>query len=206
MKGLVIMARGKEVHLRFNDEEYEKLKASAKSVDMPLARYIRFMAMHGEVKEYNMKIVQDVRMEMRKIGTNINQIAAMVNASQVVTDVDLKSIKRECNRLTDLIEKWLKPLDFPTRTSAAARVPKVTAPVNVDIPQTIKLLKSAAETNIDDLKLPTAAYNNIRRKGIITCGMLAAYLSNDNNAYIGDYVIKAVSESIRTYTANMKRS
>lgn len=199
------MARGKEVHLRFDDEEYEKLKASAKSVGMPLAKYIRFMAMHGEIKEYNMKIVQDVRMEMRKIGTNINQIAAMVNASQVVTDVDLKTIKRECNRLTDLIEKWLKPLDFPIRTSAAARVPKVTAPVNVDITATIKLLKSAAETNIDDLRLPTAAYNNVRRKGIITCGMLAAYLSDDNNAYIGDYVIKAVSESIHTYTANMKK-
>lgn len=195
------MARGKEVHLRFDNEEYEKLKASAKSVGMPLAKYIRFMAMHGEVKEYNMKIVQDVRMEMRKIGTNINQIAAMVNASQTVTDTDLKSIKREHNRLSELIEKWLKPLDFPTRTSAAARVPKAATTDSVDIAEMIKLLKSAAETNIDDLRLPTAAYNNIRRKGLITCGMLAAYLSNDNNAYIGDYVIKAVSESIHTYTA-----
>lgn len=100
-----------ERHIRYSNDEYEFVKARAQMLNMPVARYIRYISVHGQIKNYDMQIVQDVRMEMRKIGTNINQIAHLANETHSVSAKDVERLKVQVTALSDFLKKWLKPLD-----------------------------------------------------------------------------------------------
>jgi len=97
---------------RASDEEWEKIKTKAREVGMKPCTYVRRMAVHGEIKKYDMKIVNDFRLELIRIGTNINQIATMVNSTNSVYAKDFENMKNEFSELERIARRWLKPLDY----------------------------------------------------------------------------------------------
>ena len=96
---------------RVNDEEWEIIKSKAAAAGMKPCTYVRRMAVEGQVKKFDMKIVNDVRLEMSRIGTNINQIAAMVNTTNSAYAQDVESMKKEFIVLRNVVDKWLLPFD-----------------------------------------------------------------------------------------------
>ncbi|MBR6695976.1 MAG: MobC family plasmid mobilization relaxosome protein [Oscillospiraceae bacterium] len=97
---------------RASADEWEIIKRNAKEVGMKPCTYVRRMAVHGEIKKYDMKIVNDFRLELIRIGTNINQIAKMVNSTNSVYAKDFENMKNEFSELEKIARKWLKPLDY----------------------------------------------------------------------------------------------
>lgn len=96
---------------RASDEEWEIIKRNAKEVGMKPCTYVRRMAVHGEIKKYDMKLVNDVKLEMIRIGTNINQIATMVNSTHSVYVKDFENMQTEFSKLQKVVDKWLQPLE-----------------------------------------------------------------------------------------------
>ncbi len=103
--------RKNEKHIKLNDDELRIILERSKKLNLRVGTYMRLIAVKGEIKEYDMKLVNDVRMEIHRIGVNINQIAQMINRTGQVYENDIKAVKHEFNELKNMIENWLKPLD-----------------------------------------------------------------------------------------------
>lgn len=97
---------------RANDEEWEIIKCRAREVGMKPCTFVRRMSVQGQIKKYDMKIVNDVKLELIRIGTNINQIATMVNSTNTVCQSDIENLKKEFSVMQNVVDKWLKPLDY----------------------------------------------------------------------------------------------
>lgn len=74
------MRKKYEICLRLSQEEKERLESSARRCGLSKTAYLRRLIMGTEVKARPHQEVKDLRMEIHKIGVNINQIARSVNA------------------------------------------------------------------------------------------------------------------------------
>lgn len=93
------------------DEEFELIKLNAMKLNMKVGTYMRVIALKGEIKLFDMKAVNDVRLELHRIGVNVNQIAHMVNETQTVNLSDMQRLEREMSKLKIIMENWLRPLE-----------------------------------------------------------------------------------------------
>lgn len=73
--------------------------------------YVRRIAVQGQIKKFDMRLVNEVKLELIRIGTNINQIATMVNTTNTVYKNDIENLKQEFSVLQNVVSKWLKPLE-----------------------------------------------------------------------------------------------
>ena len=96
---------------RASDEEWDIIKQNAEKVGMKPCTYVRRMAVEGQIKKFDMRAVNDVKLELIRIGTNINQIAAMVNATNSAYSQDVENLKKEIAVLKSVVNNWLKPLE-----------------------------------------------------------------------------------------------
>lgn len=96
---------------RASDEEWEIIKKNAAEVGMKPCTYVRRIAVEGKIKKFDMRLVNEVRLELSRIGTNVNQIAAMVNTTSSVYSQDMESLKKEISTLKNVFNTWLQPLD-----------------------------------------------------------------------------------------------
>ena len=97
--------------IRASDEEWEIIKKNAAEVGMKPCTYVRRIAVDGKIKKFDMRLVNDVRLELIRIGTNVNQIAAMVNTTNSVYSQDVENLKKEIATLKNVLNTWLQPLD-----------------------------------------------------------------------------------------------
>lgn len=98
-------------NFRVSDEEWEIIKCKATSAGMKPCTYVRRMAVEGKLKKYDMKIVNDVRLEMYRIGTNLEQISKIVSQSNPAYNSDMEELKKEYIKMKNTLNKWLKPFD-----------------------------------------------------------------------------------------------
>ena len=91
----------KHMHVRFKPTEIEAVKARAKALGMTVSKYIRLIAVNGEVVDYRHLI--PLQHELRKIGNNINQVAAMGNKLGYMTDKQSAFVVGELKRLKNII-------------------------------------------------------------------------------------------------------
>ena len=79
-----IIKKSKNVTIRFDQETYDKIEASARAADLSVSEYIRRMVIKGKVV-VKQEIIAEVPMlkklitEFGKIGSNLNQIAHHYN-------------------------------------------------------------------------------------------------------------------------------
>ena len=74
------MQRKYEICLRLSQEEKVRLEANARSCGLSKTAYLRRLILGTQVKARPSQEIKDLRMEVHKIGVNINQIARSVNA------------------------------------------------------------------------------------------------------------------------------
>lgn len=93
-----------------SDEEEYLMKIKSEAVGMNASDYIRHLIVGYKPKEKPPEQFYEDIKSIRKIGNNINQIARIANAKNIV---DVPHLKKEINQLDELIveikTKYLRP-------------------------------------------------------------------------------------------------
>lgn len=103
--------RNIEKHIRLTKEEYEIICKRSEKMRVSAGRYIRTIAVQGEVKIFSLKELNDVYRALNRIGVNLNQIAAVVNSSGSVYQKDMEDLQAQMKELRIVVEDWLEPLE-----------------------------------------------------------------------------------------------
>ena len=101
-------------HIRYDikltDKEAAIVRKKAEALKMPVGRYIRTMAIQGELKIYDLKELQNLLNAFRRIGTNVNQIAAVVNTSGSVYQKDIEDMQEQFKYFNNVMKNYLREL------------------------------------------------------------------------------------------------
>lgn len=81
-----------ELCLRLSQAEKEQLENNAKKCGLSKSVYLRRLIMGTPVKARPSSEIRELRTEVHKIGSNINQIARSINAGQDSTDLVERSL------------------------------------------------------------------------------------------------------------------
>lgn len=94
----------------FSPEEWEQVCKKAEELKMRVGTYIRLIAVKGEIKNINMVSLNELRMEINRIGNNINQIVHLANETKTVTRKDIDSLKKWLAEVKDTLKYWFNKL------------------------------------------------------------------------------------------------
>lgn len=105
--------KGKRVFLTISHADYAHFKEKAAAHGLPLAAYLKSLAMVAVTgKPLISKNAEDRLAEligqMRRIGTNVNQIAHHANAAQKLTFGETLDVKKNLRELEKRITAFLK--------------------------------------------------------------------------------------------------
>ena len=93
--------------VKLNDAELEIVKKKAALVKMPVGRFLRVMAMKGEVKIYDLHELMALKRALNAIGNNLNQIAAVANTSGSIYKKDIEDMQSQFSYFKDAIKSYL---------------------------------------------------------------------------------------------------
>lgn len=94
----------------FSPEEWDQVCGMAEDLGMRVGTYIRVMAAKGEIKKINMFSLNELRLEISRIGNNINQIVHLANETQTVTRKDVELLTRYLRDIRKLLKDWISSL------------------------------------------------------------------------------------------------
>ena len=77
-------AREKVVPVRFHDAEWEYLRELAESCGLPTSTYLREIALGYQPKERPSQVEEAAVYHLAKIGANLNQLQAKINAGSIL--------------------------------------------------------------------------------------------------------------------------
>ena len=97
--------------IRFSREEWEMICRKAEEAELKPSAYVRWTALHGQVKVYNTDLVNDMLVQFNSIGILINQIAKVVNMTGSVFKKDIEDIQQQMKNLTVVIDSYLKQFE-----------------------------------------------------------------------------------------------
>ncbi|HEM3587020.1 TPA: MobC family plasmid mobilization relaxosome protein [Streptococcus suis] len=105
-----------QMKFRVTEEEKAEIKNRMESVNIKhFEKYARFMMAKGEVKLIDFPALKALRLEVNRIGTNINQVAKRVNENGSVSLEDiaeLKAYQRELDqKINQLINDELRKVE-----------------------------------------------------------------------------------------------
>lgn len=102
--------RKKRIHFMVNDYEHELIMQHVKeSGSSTIREYMLDMALKGCVVNVNFDELREVNYELKKIGTNINQIAHKVNTNDAATVSDVKKLQEDWRSVMRIISmKFLR--------------------------------------------------------------------------------------------------
>lgn len=91
----------RQIKFRVSDQEFEKLKQTAETLEMTVPTFAKKRAMDFELKPPKTKQADMVLVtrELRAIGNNVNQITRRVNTENILVMDELKAIKEELNQI-----------------------------------------------------------------------------------------------------------
>jgi len=105
--------KGRRITLTLSDSEYSKLKSKAKNHGMPLATYMK-VAVHS-YHELNLIYPRGIEEKLssligqiRRIGTNINQMARHVNSVQSVAWGELREVRASLKELEKRLNDFIR--------------------------------------------------------------------------------------------------
>lgn len=99
-----IRIREKEIRVKVTEEELQYAKDKANYCNMTMSEYIRNIIVKGCVIKLDTVGIKELTLELNRIGTNINQIAKVVNETQgqnIKNDMD--SLVREFSEMQQVI-------------------------------------------------------------------------------------------------------
>ena len=102
--------RHNRIGIKLNDEELAIMKRKADFMKMPVGRCVRILAVQGEVKYCDLKELGAVKRSFLSIGNNLNQIAAVANASGSVYQKDIEDLQAEYKYFRDVMKNYLSEI------------------------------------------------------------------------------------------------
>ena len=106
------MNRNIVMKFRATEEEADEIKRKAAAAGMNVSRFLRTSAVKSQVVLYNTANIYGLRSDIRRIGTNINQIAMVANSNRSVYLSDVRELRKQLNEMSGSIAEHLKPLSY----------------------------------------------------------------------------------------------
>lgn len=104
------LKRKRQIKTRVNDEEFAIILEKSKLTNLSINKYLKKIAVDGEIYVQDLKSIHDLIFEINKIGQNINQIAKWANGHGGVNPSDVNYLKRQVESIWQLLKlKILKP-------------------------------------------------------------------------------------------------
>ena len=106
------MNRTTIMKFRATEEEAAEIRRKANAAGMTVSRFLRTAAVNSQVVLYNTADIYGLRSDLRRIGTNINQIAMVANSNKSVYLSDVRELQKQLNEMNRSIAEHLKPLSY----------------------------------------------------------------------------------------------
>jgi hypothetical protein len=101
--------------INFKKSDWEQIQNRASICKMSPTKYIREMALNGEIKFYNNERINELSVQLSHIGTNINQIVHLANKIRSVNKTDIESLELHMKRIDEAINDWCKPFNYEVK-------------------------------------------------------------------------------------------
>ena len=98
----------KQVHRKevdFSLEEWAEVERRAAACHTKTGTYIKYIAVHGEMKVYDMEKIVPLLNGMRIISNNINQIAKKANETNNIYAGDVEKLREEVSKLSHTLSQ-----------------------------------------------------------------------------------------------------
>ena len=105
------MAKDKRIYIRISENELDIIRENAEKAKMSVSKYIRLIAIKGEIKQYDFRTLNAFIIEIGRIGTNINQITALINRTQKVLTADYENLFKEFRSLNKKFDYFLSDFE-----------------------------------------------------------------------------------------------
>ena len=106
------MNRNIVMKFRATEEEAGEIRRKAVAAGMTVSRFLRTSAVKSQVALYKIADIYGLRSDLRRIGTNINQIAMVANSNKSVYQSDVRELKKQFSELSEKLNEHLKPLSY----------------------------------------------------------------------------------------------
>ena len=93
--------------VKLTDEELAVVKRKAKFAKMPVGRFLRVMAVKGELKYFDLKEILALKRALESIANNVNQVAKVVNSTGSVYQKDIEELQEEFKYFKKAIKNYL---------------------------------------------------------------------------------------------------
>ena len=93
--------------VKLTDEELAVVKRKAKFAKMPVGRFLRVMAVKGELKYFDLKEILALKRALESIANNVNQVAKVVNSTGLVYQKDIEELQEEFKYFKAAIKNYL---------------------------------------------------------------------------------------------------
>ena len=97
----------KEKKVTFDLNEWAEIERRAAACHTKTGTYIKYIALHGKMKVYDVEKVVPVLNGMRIISNNINQIAKKANETNNIYARDVEKLKEEVQNLCHMLSQDL---------------------------------------------------------------------------------------------------
>lgn len=101
------MKRDRFIKFRMNAEEEHEINKRANSAGMSLSEYVRKSAVLNNFTVFDTGELYQLNSALRRIGVNINQIAAVANSTNNIYADDVSCLTRQMQEISDLVHDTL---------------------------------------------------------------------------------------------------
>ena len=140
--------RTERLQLRLSSEEKEAIAQKAADANMSIADYI--VALSANQKIIDAKIIAQLILEIRRIGVNVNQVAAVANYQKFANKEMLSKVNDGQNQIIDLLMKILSEV-YDTEKHDIRSLENQMAKLTEAIERMITICRTLLRNNTDYL-------------------------------------------------------
>lgn len=101
--GATMIHRTRKMTFRLTEEEYRKIKGKVEEAGISQQQFLLKTALEKEI--IHIQEYQELIFQIKKIGTNVNQIARHVNETGIVSEKEIAEIKGGLDRIWQLLSQ-----------------------------------------------------------------------------------------------------
>ena len=102
------MNRNKIIKFRVTEKEEQEIRKRAEKAKMTLSDYLRKSAVMNTITVIDTGELYRLNTSLRRIGVNINQVAAVANSTNNIYSADITSLREQVNELSALVRNSLE--------------------------------------------------------------------------------------------------
>jgi hypothetical protein len=102
----------KQFHIYLLKEDWEKILKRTEICKMKPTAFIREMALRGEIKLYHDDRLNELSLQVRRFGKNINEIVKLAQTVKGVNETDIENLEKHMKSIDEAISDWCKPFKY----------------------------------------------------------------------------------------------